>query len=86
MAPTESLRKFIIQNICDAANTLNLKNEENIFEAGYVDSTFAMELIIFIEKQFNIQIPDEDLDLENFSSIDRMVQYIDRKKGQEVSS
>ena len=29
-----------------------------------MDSSFAMQLIIFIEEEFNIQVIDEDLDLD----------------------
>ena len=45
-----------------------------------VDSSIAMQLVNFIEETFHIQIADEDLDLVNFSSINRMVKFIDNKK------
>ena len=85
MFAADKIHQFIIDNICDFEGTIDLKYDENIFEAGFVDSSFAMQLIAFIEEQFGLQVPDEDLDLENFSSIDRMVHYIDQKQAQKAS-
>lgn len=57
-----------------------IKNDENIFELGFVNSLFAMQLVMFIEKEFEITIGNEDLDLKNFSSIDLIAELVKRKQ------
>lgn len=59
----------------------DLRDDQNIFEDGIVNSIFAVELVIFIEKQFNITIENDDLDLANFASIDAIATFVARKTG-----
>ncbi|MNJ54840.1 D-alanine--poly(phosphoribitol) ligase subunit 2 [compost metagenome] len=56
-----------------------IEDEENIFELGFVNSLFAMQLILFLEKEFSITIGNEDMDITNFSSINRIVGLIESK-------
>ena len=56
-----------------------LKDDEDIFALGFVNSLLAMQLVNFIEKDFAITIDDEDLDLDNFRTIDNIDALIERK-------
>ena len=38
-----------------------LKNDEDIFALGFVNSLLAMQLVNFVEKEFAVAIEDEDL-------------------------
>lgn len=75
----ERVRDFIESNLLAFDDDLTIEDDENIFETGFVDSSVAMQLVIFVEEEFNIQVTDEDLDLVNFSTINRLVQFINRK-------
>lgn len=55
---------------------------DNIFALGYVSSLFAMELVLFVEKTFNIKIDDEDLDLKNFCSVNAITEFVENKQNQ----
>lgn len=80
MSAADEIREFIVSNICDFDGSAALNNGDNIFETGFVDSSFALQLVAFLEERFGIAVTDEDLDLENFSSIDRMITFIGRKQ------
>ncbi len=56
-----------------------LEDEEDIFALGFVNSLLAMQLVNFVEKEFQITIDDDDLDLDNFRTIARIGQLIERK-------
>ena len=56
-----------------------LKDEEDIFALGFVNSLLAMQLVNFVEKEFRITIDDDDLDLDNFRSINAIDQLIEKK-------
>lgn len=56
-----------------------LQDDDNIFELGFVNSLFAMQLIMFLENEFNIRVQDSDLDLNNFSTINSIAQFLDEK-------
>jgi acyl carrier protein len=57
----------------------DLQNDEDIFALGFVNSMFAMQLVLFIEKEFNVTIENEDLDFDNFRTINAMVGLLERK-------
>jgi acyl carrier protein len=59
----------------------DLQPEEDIFALGFVNSLLAMQLVAFVEKEFGIRVEDEDLDLDNFRSIQAISNLIARKSG-----
>ncbi len=56
-----------------------LEDEEDIFALGFVNSLLAMQLVNFVEKEFDISIEDEDLDLDNFRTVTNIDALIERK-------
>jgi methoxymalonate biosynthesis acyl carrier protein len=71
----EKLRAFLGRHIGGRA----LGDEEQIFAAGFVNSMFAMQIVLFLEKSFQIAIANEDLELKNFQTINAMAELIARK-------
>ena len=57
-----------------------LKDDEDIFALGFVNSLLAMQLVGFVEKEFGITVEDDDLDLDNFRTIDNIDALIERKQ------
>lgn len=51
---------------------------QDIFSLGFVNSLFAMELVMFIEKEFAITIPNDELRIDNFRTANAMAELIDR--------
>ncbi len=57
----------------------DLQLDEDIFSLGFVSSLLAMQLVAFVEKEFDIQVEDADLDLDNFRSIRAISSLVARK-------
>lgn len=55
--------------------------ELNLFDAGYLDSLGAMDLIVFIEKRFAVEISQKDITLYPMNSIAEIAAVVARKKG-----
>jgi methoxymalonate biosynthesis acyl carrier protein len=53
---------------------------EDIFSIGYVNSLFAMELVMFIEKAFAIAIPNDELRIDNFRTAAAMTDLVTRQR------
>lgn len=70
------IKQFLAQFFGDR----NLQDDDDIFALGFVNSMFAMQLVLFIEKEFQVTIENEDLDFENFKSINAIVNLLERKK------
>ena len=71
----EKLRAFLGRHIGGRV----IADDQPIFSSGFVNSMFAMQIILFLEKNFHIAIGDDDLELKNFQTINAMVELIDRK-------
>ncbi len=71
----ETVRNFINNSI----NIDGLGDDENLFESGIVNSLFAVQLMTFVERSFGIEIGMEDLDVENFKSVNATATFINRK-------
>jgi len=56
-----------------------LTNDEDIFALGFVNSLLAIQLVSFVEKEFGVEIGDDDLDIDNFRSIDKIDALVERK-------
>ena len=57
-------------------NNDDIKDDENLFLASFIDSFGLIELVVYIEKEFSIDINYEDLNEDNFSSIDSISSFI----------
>lgn len=56
-------------------------DEDDIFQLGVVDSLFAIQLVLFVENEFSITAEREDLDINNFSSIAALTNFVLNKLG-----
>ena len=71
----EDIRAFLGKHI----QNYDLKNDEDIFSLGVVNSLFAMQLVLFVEQSYQITIENEDLDIDNFRTINALSSLIQQK-------
>lgn len=57
-----------------------LNDDENLVASGAFNSLFAMQLVMFLEKEFNIKLDSADIDINNFSTINNIVKMVESKK------
>lgn len=57
-----------------------LADDDDIFSLGLVNSLVALQLVTFLQKEFEIIIDDDDLDFENFRTLNKMDGFVERKK------
>lgn len=58
----------------------NLKSGDEIPASGLLDSAGLMELMFWFETEYDLEIPQEDLTIANFGTIDAMVDYLERAR------
>ena len=73
----ETVKRFILCSIAIA----DLDDDDNLFESGIVNSLFAVQLMTFIEKTFAIEVEMDDLDIDNFKSLNATTAFVIRKNG-----
>lgn len=72
-----ALVEFIKNEIMRNKNA-KLNEDEDLLSAGILDSLAILQLVAFIEDQFGIKVPDEDVVFENFQSINALNTYLSR--------
>ena len=81
------IRRFLKAAFPLGEDVDGLPGDASLLEAGVLDSTGVLELIGFVESEFHIDVPDEDLVPENFDSVDNVVRYLgDRIAGADTRS
>ena len=75
----DQVRKTVRSFIAASVNIDALGDEENLFEAGIVNSLFAVQLMTFVERKFGIEVGMDDLDIENFKSIAATAAFVVKK-------
>jgi acyl carrier protein len=76
--------KIIKLFLSNKIKNYDLNIDDDIFELGLVDSLFAMQLVTFIEQEFQVSISNDDLELENFKSISAMQKFVTKKKEEDL--
>jgi acyl carrier protein len=54
-------------------------DDDNIFAEGLLNSLLAMQIVQFVERDFDIQIDNGDLKMDNFRTINAMAALIAAK-------
>jgi acyl carrier protein len=75
----EQIREYIVQNLLFTDDGFTYSDDDSLLEEGIIDSVGVMNLVLFIEERFNIQIPDQDITRDHFDSVNKLGQYISSK-------
>jgi acyl carrier protein len=73
------VRQFIISNFY-VADPASLADGTSLLESGTVDSTGILEVIAFIEDEFQIKVEDQEMVPENLDSVNNLEKYVAKKR------
>lgn len=67
---------YIETELVVSDESLDITPEDDLLGSGLVDSLGMMKLISFIEKEFELKIPAEDMVIENFMTVSCISTYL----------
>ena len=73
------IRDYILENFLFTDDQSKLSNDDSFLDMGIIDSTGVLEIIVFLKKEFGIQVLDEEMIAENMDSVNNIVNYIETK-------
>ena len=78
------LKRLLIDGLkLEGIEPENIKDAEPIFVEGLgLDSIDALELVVLVEEQFHVVIPDEEVGKQAFASINALAAYVARQQAQ----
>ena len=79
MSVEMDLRNYVLENYLFTDDQSQLKNEDSFMDKGIVDSTGILEIITFIEDEYDMSVEDSEMIPENLDSINNLVKYLEKK-------
>ncbi len=77
----QQIRTFLVENFSLDGDIARLSGSRSLTERGIVDSVGVVEVLTFLETQYDIQINDDETVPENIDTIDNMVRFVMMKRG-----
>lgn len=73
------MEDFLIDKIEEISFT-RVEKEDSLWESRVLDSITIVELAVEIEAEFGIKVPFEEIVVENFETVQLIMQYIENKQ------
>ena len=73
------IRGFVLGKF-PLARKRGIKDGDALLETGIIDSMGVLEIVGFLETEFELQIADEELIPENFQNIDRLTAFVNARR------
>ncbi len=74
----DSVETFVRQQFNVSDSDPGFDRTVDLFESGYVDSVGVAELLEYLTQEFEVDIPENDLFSDDFSSIDGIASIVAR--------
>lgn len=74
--------KKIKEYIADSLSDIDVEEigmQDDLLGSGILDSMGMMKLVVFIEKELNIEIPDADMTVEHFMTLQNIMDYLSQR-------
>ena len=68
----------VIDDVTEGAYSIEEILKEDYEKKGMLDSLQIVELVVKLENEFDIEIDDEDLSMENMKSFDSIMNLVNR--------
>jgi acyl carrier protein len=72
----DTLRHFIQTNLLHGKTSQPITAEDNLLAHGMIDSLGIVQLLAFIEKDFGVKVPPEDVTIQHFRTVKTIVEYL----------
>lgn len=79
MGTKKRIRNYILENYLFTDDQSLLDDDTSLMQKGIVDSTGILEIIFFINEEFEVQIEDHEMIPENLDSVDNIVSFVKSK-------
>ena len=74
------IREYIVENFLFGDAAALTGDSISLLDEGIIDSVGVMELVAFLEQDFELTVEDEELIPENLDSVDNLAGFISRKQ------
>ncbi len=77
MTTEDKIRAFIIDELKWEGDPRELSADASLIELHVIDSLGIVQMLSFLESEFGIRVPDEEVVPDNFESISRLTHLVE---------
>jgi acyl carrier protein len=74
------VEEFILREIAPGRGIDSVVHDSDLLAGEIIDSLGIVQLIAFLEAKYAIKVDDDDLDPENFRTLDSIVVFVEMKR------
>lgn len=75
----QTIREFVLTDLLKNKNVDTLTDDSPLITGGLVDSISTMQLVVFLEKTFQVEYEAHEVDRDNFDSINIITDFLSKK-------
>jgi acyl carrier protein len=75
----DKIKKMISDEVLVGVSVDEIGDDASLITDLNLDSIQMLSLITGLESEFNIMLDEEDLDLENLSSVNKLTEFVQKK-------
>ncbi len=72
----QQIHEYVAMNFLFDGSSTPLDDNRPLVEDAILDQTGVLELVLFIEETYGIQVDDADLTPDNFDSVNAIADYV----------
>jgi len=80
------IREFIAREVLFTPGAFPYDDETSFLDEGIIDSLGVMELVEFVQKEFQLLVDQDDILPENFGSVASLTAYVARRQTASVAN
>jgi acyl carrier protein len=80
MTTADTLRQFISRELAGGRLAGELTDDLPLIAEHVVDSLGIFQLVSFVEDEFDVEVGDDEVVLENFATIAALADFVERKR------
>ena len=82
----DAVKKTIRTKLVELARSLgmdasDIQDDDIIPATGYLDSAAILELVVWFEREFDMPLSQEEINIDNLGSINAMTDFLLNRKG-----
>ena len=79
MTIEDQVRQYVAESFLFSDDGFPFSDTTSLLEEDIIDSTGVLELVMFLEESFGLEVGDDEIVPENFDSVAGLAAYIRRK-------
>jgi acyl carrier protein len=75
-----TIREYIFRQF-PAARERRISDTDSLLDLGIIDSLGVLDVVAYLESEFKITIADDQIEAEDFASIQSLARFVQRRLG-----